>query len=165
MGLWPIFVFGCVVGDMSREQSVEEIVRPVVEGMGYEFVGLEYFPQGRRSMLRLYIDAADGVTIDDCEQVSYQVSGVLDVEDPIKSAYVLEVSSPGDDRPLFRPEQYVRFTGRRVTVRLAAPQEGRRKYTGVLQGVSGENVLLDEDGVQVSVPFGQIEKARLVPEK
>ncbi len=144
--------------------TLEELVRPVVEGMNYEYVGVEYFPQGARTVLRLYIDSPDGITLDDCEQVSHQISGVLDVEDPIRGEYVLEVSSPGDDRPLFTREQFQRFYAHRVTLRLSLPLNGRRKFTGVLDDLVDDNVVLIEDGNKLEIPFDQIDKARLAPE-
>jgi ribosome maturation factor RimP len=146
------------------EQTLSELLTPVVAGLGLEFVGLEYAPQGAYSLLRIYIDAPAGVTVEDCERVSHQVSGVLEVEDPIKSHYTLEVSSPGLDRPLFTPDHYARFAGERVKVRLRVPVEGRRNLTGVLTQVTDTGVTVDVEGVLVSVTFDQIDRARLVPE-
>ncbi|UCC57184.1 MAG: ribosome maturation factor RimP, partial [Gammaproteobacteria bacterium] len=93
-----------------------------------------------------------------------QVSGVLDVEDPIQGHYTLEVSSPGNDRLLFRPQDFERFAGSLVKVRLDLPLAGRRKFKGRLQGLEGENVVIEQDGEPVSLPLDQIEEARLVPE-
>ena len=112
----------------------------------------------------MYIDSEQGITVDDCQKVSYQVSGVLDVNDPIPGHYTLEVSSPGMDRLLFRPDDYRRFAGSLVKLRLAYPVEGRRKFTGRLQGLEDGNVLLELDGEQLSLPLDQVDQARLVPE-
>jgi len=145
--------------------QIGELLAPAVQAMGYELVGVEYrsgSPGG--SLLRVYIDNAQGITVDDCQAVSYQVSGILDVEDPIPGHYTLEVSSPGLDRLLFKRDDYERFTGSLVKLRLAFPLEGRRKYQGRLQGLDGDNVVIDQDGDQISLPFDQIEQARLVPE-
>ena len=159
----PFLFYGfSVVG--AVEQTLSELLTPVVAGLGLEFVGLEYAPQGAYSLLRIYIDAPAGVTVEDCERVSHQVSGVLEVEDPIKSHYTLEVSSPGLDRPLFTPDHYARFAGERVKVRLRVPVEGRRNLTGVLTQVTDTGVTVDVEGVLVSVTFDQIDRARLVPE-
>lgn len=186
VGLWPIFCFkgswsGFVFNWVDRKRVVRTghdfdmtirtqdaltaLLQPVVEGMGYEFVGLEYFQQGRRSVLRVYVDLTPGITLDDCERVSHQLSGVLDVESPIKGSYALEISSPGSDRLLFTREHYQRFAGRQVTVRLAVPVDGRRNFKGRLDGVDGDEVIVTDETEQVfRLPFEQIEKARLVPE-
>ena len=116
-------------------QAPDNMQRPIesaVQGLGYELVGVEYLPQGRRSLLRVYIDTPGGVTVDDCERVSHQVSGVLDVEDPIRGQYVLEVSSPGLDRPLFTAEHFQRFAGSRVRLRTSPPLDGRRNFSGLI---------------------------------
>lgn len=149
----------------QTQERLWQLLQPVVEAMGYEFVGVEFLAQGRRSLLRVYIDAPNGVTVDDCEQVSYQVSGVLEVEDFLKGAYTLEVSSPGFDRPLFTLEQFRRYCGQRVQLRLGSPHEGRRRVTGELREVRDASVVVvvEEEGAQIEVPFELIEKARLVP--
>ena len=144
-------------------QQLEALLAPVVEDLGFEFWGLEYF-RGRNAVLRIYIDGEDGVTVDDCADVSHQVSGVLDVEDPLPGEYLLEVSSPGLDRPLFTLAQWSRFPGARVQVRLLAPVDGRRKFTGRLKAVNGEVLVFDHDGETLHVPHAQVERANLVPE-
>ncbi len=150
---------------MATETSqLETLLAPVVEDLGYELLGVEYHPQGRRSVLRLYIDRPEGITIDDCEVVSREVSALLDVEDPIRGEYNLEVSSPGVDRPLFRAEHYLRFTGHRCKLRLVEPQEGRRNFIGTILGVEDACVILEVDGEPISLPLDQVEKANLVPE-
>ena len=148
----------------KRSLELENLLGPTVRDLGYELLGVEYLPQGRHSVLRLYIDRPEGITIDDCECVSREVSAVLDVEDPIRGEYHLEVSSPGTDRPLFRPEHYRRFRGQRCKLRLSEPVEGRRNYRGVIQDANDEYVSLEVDGETVSLPFGLVEKANLVPE-
>jgi len=90
----------------TKEQQIQALLEPTVEALGYELWGLEYLSQGRHSTLRLYIESEQGISIDDCAAVSEQVSSVLDVEDPITGEYTLEVSSPGMDRLLFKPDQY-----------------------------------------------------------
>jgi ribosome maturation factor RimP len=96
--------------------------------------------------------------------VSYQVSGVLDVEDPIAGHYTLEVSSPGLDRLLFKPEDFERFAGRLVKLRVIYPIEGQRKFKGRLLGLRDTNVVIKQDDQEISLPFDQVEQARLVPE-
>jgi ribosome maturation factor RimP len=133
--------------------------------MGYEVVGVELAGSGTRGrLLRVYIDREDGITVDDCAAVSHQLSGVLDVEDPIREHYTLEVSSPGLDRPLFTAAHFERFTGHPVKVRLARLVDKRRKLKGVLQGVRGEAVLIELEGQVLEIPLADIESARLVPE-
>jgi len=148
----------------AKLKQLEDIIRPVVEGLGYEFWGIEYRSRGYQSMLRVFIDDAEnGISIDDCEKVSRQVSGVMDVEDPIQSEYTLEVSSPGMDRPLFRLEQYEAFTGHQVQIRLRMAFEGRRKFQGVIRAVEGEDVVIVMDDHEYLLPFDSIEKAKIIP--
>jgi|TARA_Y100000589_G_scaffold148296_3_gene141765 ribosome maturation factor RimP len=148
----------------AKLKQLEDLLRPVVEGMGYTFWGLEFRSQGHHSLLRVFIDdAQNGITIDDCEKVSRQISGVMDVEDPIQTEYTLEVSSPGMDRPLFRLEQYQNFAGHQVQVRLRMAFEGRRKFQGVLKGVEGEDVVVVVDDHEYLLPFDSIERANIVP--
>lgn len=146
--------------------DLQKLLAPTVEGMGYELVGVEYAPAGKGSLLRVYIDSDAGVDVDDCAEVSHQISGFLDVEDPIRQAYRLEVSSPGLDRPLFVPEHFARFKGRRARIKLRAPIEhaSGRKLTVELAGVEGDNVRMTLDDVAFEVPLQQIDSARLVPE-
>jgi ribosome maturation factor RimP len=140
------------------------MLRPVVEGLGYEFWGIEYRPTGRHVLLRLFIDDADdGISVEDCEKVSRQVSGVLDVEDPIQGEYTLEVSSPGMDRPLFRPEHYRAWVGHMVQIKLRMAFEGRRKFKGLLNGMDGDDVAVIVDDHEYLLPFESIEKANIVP--
>lgn len=165
----------------KKVETLTELLAPAVAACGCELWGIEFFPQGRHSVLRIYIDlpagqesataaaegvdeeAGRGVSVDDCSRVSHQVSGILDVEDPIAGAYLLEVSSPGWDRPLFTPAQYKRFVGAEVTVRLTAPLQGRRRFKGSIQAVSDSAVDILADGTIVNIPFGAIDKANIVP--
>jgi ribosome maturation factor RimP len=151
---------------MKRDPlHIGDMLEPGIRSLGYELVGVEYQSGGRGGgLLRVYIDSEDGISADDCQKVSYQVSGVLDVEDPIPGHYTLEVSSPGLDRLLFRTGDFERFAGQLVKVRLAYPMEGQRRFKGRLVGMRGENVLIVEDEREISLPFDQIEQARLVPE-
>ena len=147
-------------------QAPEKLHRPIeaaVQGLGYELVGIEYHPQGRRSLLRVYIDTPDGVNVDDCERASRQISSALDVDDPIPGQYMLEVSSPGLDRPLFTAEHFQRFSGNRVKLRVSPPLDGRRNFSGVLVGMRDDAVVIVQDDEEVEVPLQHIEQARLVP--
>ncbi len=139
---------------------------PALEALGYELVGIEYLPQGRHALLRIYIDSERGITLEDCARASHQVSGVLDVEDPIQGSYSLEVSSPGLDRPLFRLEHFARFAGKPVRLRLRVPREGRRKFAGVIEGVQDGRILIrrDEEPLRLELAPDEIERANLIPE-
>lgn len=147
-------------------ENLTNLIEPVVEGLGYELVGIEYISQGRHSVLRIYIDSEQGVGLGDCERVSRQVSGVLDVEDPVPGQYVLEVSSPGLDRPLFKAEHYIRQLGHTVRLRLRRPQDKRRKFHGELVAADEKGIVLRdaETGQEVSLAYDEIEKANLEPE-
>ncbi|MCK5383275.1 MAG: ribosome maturation factor RimP [Gammaproteobacteria bacterium] len=142
-----------------------DMLEPGITSMGYELVGVEFQTGGKGGgLLRIYIDSEEGISADDCQKVSYQVSGVLDVEDPIPGHYTLEISSPGLDRMLFRPKDFERFAGQLIKVRTAYPIEGQRKFKGRLVGMQGDNVVFEQDDMEISLPFDQIEQARLVPE-
>lgn len=146
---------------VASVDMISDLLRPTVEALGLELWGIEHLSRGRSSLLRIYIDSPDGIAIEDCERVSRQVSGVLDVEDPLPGEYTLEVSSPGMDRPLFRFEQYAEFVGDVVNLRLRTPIDGRRKFKGVLEKAEAEQVTLTVDGDLVEIPFQQIDKANI----
>lgn len=142
---------------------ISDLIRPTVSALGVELWGVEHIVQGRFSVLRVYIDkGGDGITIEDCEKVSRQISGIFDVEDPIAGEYTLEVSSPGMDRPLFELAQFARYVGSVVAVRLRAPLEGRRKFKGVIQKVEADAVCLLVDEKEYVLPAATIDKANLV---
>ena len=146
-------------------KAIEELVRGVVEPMGYELVGVQYLTgQPGGNVLRVYIDKEGGVQLDDCTAVSHQLSGVLDVEDPIPGNYNLEISSPGLDRPLFEPGHYQRYIGQQVNIRLDPSIGGRRKYKGTLLGIEGRTIQVEVDGEVYSLDLDDIRDARLVPQ-
>jgi ribosome maturation factor RimP len=147
---------------MKQAAKIDGIIQPVIESMSYEYVGCEQLPQKAHSLLRIYIDKPGGVTIDDCTAVSRQLSGLLDVEEPMKEAYTLEVSSPGIERPLFALAQFKQFVGKQVAVKLYAPLQKRRKLSGVLLQVNDAEIVIEEEDRQYTVPFSAIAKANLV---
>ncbi|MAR00501.1 MAG: ribosome maturation factor RimP [Oceanospirillaceae bacterium] len=149
---------------MARHQQLTEMLAPVVESMGFVFWGLEFMSNGKHSMLRIFIDHEDGITVDNCADVSRQISSVLDVEDPISQEYNLEVSSPGMDRPIFTLEQYAALAGNIVEVRLRMAFDGRRKFKGRLVGVEQEDVVVHVDDNEYLLPFELIDKAHVVPQ-
>ena len=144
--------------------KLTNLLQPLVEELGYEFVGLEHSSNPKNALLRVYIDRDEGIDLDDCSKVSREVAALLDVEDPIAGHYNLEISSPGLDRPLFTPDQFQQFTGEEVKVTLFAPEDGRRKFRGRIVAVEGENIQLNVDNIEVVLNFGNIAKAKLVPD-
>src|SRR6201996_335777 len=139
------------------------LIEPVLAQLGYELVELEYAAGRTSAVVRIFIDQAAGISVDDCERVSRDVAALLDVDGPIPTAYTLEGSSPGFDRVLRTPVHFERFVGERVFVELQAPRAGRKRYTGILQTVSAAGIGLEVDKQTVEVPFGEIAKARLAP--
>jgi ribosome maturation factor RimP len=164
VGRRPIFLLP-VVKMRENLQTLKRVLTSVVEAMGYEWVGMEFHPRHANALLRIYIDSMTGVTLEDCQRVSHQVSGVLDVENPIDGQYTLEVSSPGLDRPLFEARHFERFAGSEVRLQLRELLNGRRKLIGCLRGMhDGNVVIVDSEGQEWQVPFERIEKARLAPQ-
>lgn len=147
----------------SKQEVLHNLIEPVVVSLGCELWGLEYLTQGRYTTLRIFIDGPNGVSLEDCEKVSRQVSAVMDVEDPIDGEYTLEVSSPGMDRPLYTPAHYARYVGETVSLRLRMAREGRRKFKGTIVKVDGEDVTLNVDGKEILIPVDAIDKSNIVP--
>jgi ribosome maturation factor RimP len=150
---------------MLRERLIQ-LLRPVVDGLGYELWELEYAGRGG-GLLRLYIDSRDPaapITVEDCERVSRQVSETLDAADPIPAEYTLEVSSPGLDRVLRTHAHFARFAGEQVRVEMQSAVNGRKRFTGRLQQVSESELVLEIEGGTVSLPIDGIHKARLAPD-
>lgn len=146
-------------------RDLTPLFEPVIESMGYELVGIEFIGGGGHGTLRVYIDREEGVSLDDCAAISHQVSGILDVEEPIRQAYDLEISSPGIDRPLFKLEDYERFAGRMAKIKMAVAADGRRHFKGRLRGVAEAGmVTIEVDGQDFDLPFADIARANLVGE-
>lgn len=150
---------------MATIDRLEELLRPVVEDLGYEYVGIEYASNPKNRVVRLYIDQPEtGIGLEDCETVSREVSAVMDVEEPVSGQYTLEVSSPGIERPLFTAEQFGRYLGEEASVQLQLPMDGRRKFRGTIVAVTDESVRLLVDGQEVDLPVSVMAKARLKPD-
>jgi ribosome maturation factor RimP len=147
---------------MAVSDQIEALVQVPIESLGYMLVGVEYIKNGRDTVLRIYIDAEQGISIEDCERVSHQVNGILEVEDPISTAYSLEVSSPGFDRPLFKQKDFEQFVGAEAKISMKLPIQGRRNFKGQLHGFSDGNILIEVDGELYDLPLTKLAKARLV---
>ena len=145
------------------EKKLTDMLRPAVDALGFEMVGVEFVRAGKHSILRVYIDHENGIDVDDCADVSHQVSAILDVEDPINTEYNLEVSSPGMDRPLFTEAHYERFLGETVTIRLAVPMDNRRNFKGQLLKCENGMVTVRVDNQDFTLAVNNIEKGNLVP--
>ena len=146
----------------TLEQNLQEMLQGAVEDLGCELWGIECQRAGRFMTVRLFIDKEGGVTVDDCANVSRQVSAILDVEDPIADKYNLEVSSPGLDRPLFTLPQFERYIGQDIAVHLRIPVMERRKWQGKLERIENDMVILIVDGQEQVLVFGNIQKANVV---
>ena len=142
-------------------EKIETIVAPILEERLLELVEVEFRPSGKRWLLRIYIDKEGGVTIDDCEYVSRELSRVLDVEDPIEHPYTLEVSSPGLTRALKKLSDFVRYKGRKCRIITGQEVEGRHEFVGKIVDTTGEDVLVQEKIDMFTIPICAIKKAHL----
>ena len=147
----------------NKDLQIEELIVPTVEALGAYVWGVEYLNQGRKSLLRIFVEREEGVSVDLCAEVSRHVSDLLDVEEIMPSAYTLEVSSPGIDRLLFKSEQYAAHVVERLDVRINFPFEGRKKIVGTLAGLEKNTVVLQVDEDEYLLPLENVQKARLVP--
>jgi ribosome maturation factor RimP len=150
-------------GGVLRDK-LEELLRPVVESAGCELWEIEYSPGRGNGLLRLYIDSAEGISVDDCERVSRAVSEVLDASDPIPGHYTLEVSSPGIERPLRTARQFAPFVGEQVFVEMVHPVDERRRFKGPLVEAGPETIVVEVDGRRHALPVLGIRKAHLAPD-
>lgn len=150
----------------SGDQVLKQLLQPVVEAMDCELWGIELQMGGKAKLLRIFIDRDEevGVGVDDCERVSRQASAILDVEDVISGEYILEVSSPGMDRPLYELDHYARYLGEEISLRLRFPYEGRRNYKGRLKAIEGDEIVVVVTDNEFLFPVEGIEKANLVPQ-
>ena len=154
--------------------ALMRLLEPPIEALGFELIDVEFAREGRGGVLRIYIDRAGGesrgdgdqakITVDDCATASHAVSRVLEIEDPIKGHYTLEVSSPGFDRILRKRAHFERFVGERIFAELKVPVEGRRRFVGVLKSIAGDSIVIEVDGQSHELPFERIQKARLRPQ-
>ena len=144
-------------------QDLTAIFEPVIQSMGYELVGIEFVGSTQHGTLRVYIDHENGIGVDDCVAISHQLSGILDVEEPIQQAFDLEVSSPGINRPLFKARDYEQFSGHSAKIKMLVAVDGRKNFKGELQGVvDSKTVLIMVDNESYELPISDIAKANLV---
>jgi ribosome maturation factor RimP len=146
-----------------KQDKLSELLAPTIEDLGYRFWGLEYQVRKVDALLRVYIDHENGISVDDCANVSHEISGILDVEEPITMAYILEVSSPGMDRILFNVEQFAEYAGKEVKIKLNQMVEGRRKIKGKILSTDGENITIGMEDGEITIEFDQIMRARVNP--
>ncbi len=144
--------------------AIETVIEPVVTGLGYEFVGAQFGQGENGQTLRVFIDTENGVVVEDCVAVSHQLSAVLDVEDTIKSAYQLEVSSPGVDRPLFTEAQFAAQLNQTVKVKMMSAVDGRRNFKGQVVEVKDGAAVIEVDNLDFSLTVADIEEAYLIAE-
>lgn len=146
---------------INIERKVEELVKPLIEEAGYELIALEYVKEGTDWYLRFFIDHPRGITIDDCETISRKIEEVLDRVDPIPGSYILEVSSPGIERPLRSEEDFIKYQGSLVLINTYAPIEGKKSFKGILKGSSADEIIVTVDKKDLSIPRKLISKAQL----
>ncbi len=146
----------------SRTAVLTALIEPIINAMGYQLWGVEYLGQGKHSILRVYLDKAGGVDIEDCAKASRQISSLLDVEDPISGEYTLEVSSPGLDRVLFSLEHFQEYSGYHAKIRLTETFEGQRNFIGQIKAVKNDEVVLIIGDEEYILPYELIEKANLI---
>lgn len=161
-GLCPLFLFlGLGVVKDATIARVWELAAPLAEGQGMEIVDIEFRHEGNRGgpVLRLFLDKEGGPNVDDLSRVSRQLSELLDARDTIDGAYILEVSSPGINRPLKKPEHFARFVGKRIRIRTRDLIDGRRSFLGILGQVAADSVILNQEGKRYQIPFSMIEKS------
>jgi len=160
---------GKTIGTDMDTLALAQRFSEVLADLQLECLGVEFSPSQGQSTLRVYLDVLDRsggreVGIDDCEAASRELSALLDVEDPVPGHYVLEVSSPGIDRPLFTAEQFARVLGQEVKILLKAPIEGRRRLRGKLVQVQGERIVLEAEGKTFEFDHADVDSARVVPD-
>lgn len=161
MGYVPI---SCLRGTVDLDDRLKVMIEPIVAGLGCELWGIELLAQGNQPTLKIYIDSPSGIGVEDCARVSRQVSSLLDVEEPLKGKYLLEVSSPGMDRNLYTLEQFREYLGANVKIRLRSPFEGRRNFSGQVCGVEDGDVVLRVDDNEYLLPFDAIDRASIIPD-
>ena len=142
-------------------QKVWGHIEPHLLEQGYELIEVEYALQSGQWALRVFIDRAEGITLDDCQAASQLLSPILDEAELVKGSYVLEVSSPGFDRPVRRPQDFQKYAGERVKLKTVAPVSGRKRFTGVLKGFRDGLIIIECDGTPYNIHIDNLHKANL----
>ncbi len=174
MGQWLIFWFWVIQNCVTKNVwgfivrvpvGLTELLEPAVEALGYDLIGIEYHSQGKHSILRLFIDSLEGINADDCGAVSHQISGILDVEEPIKGAFSLEVSSPGLERPLFKLKHYEQFIGHNIKLKLREAVGTQKKFKGEISHIEGSRIFIFCEDIKSEVSFeiDEVDKANIIP--
>ena len=147
---------------MQAVREVSFLIEPILDEMEIELVDVEYLSEGGRWILRIYVDRDEGITLDDCVRVSREIGDLIDVKDLFQQPYVLEVSSPGLNRPLKKEKDFVRAVGKDVNIRMAAPVDGRRNFKGKLQAFEDGVLCVTANDDRFLLLYGGVEKANLV---
>lgn len=142
--------------------SMESLLSPIAEGLGYVLWGVEFRSSQKHALLKVFIDSEDGITADDCSAVSHQISGLLDVEDPIDVPYTLEVSSPGIARPLMKIAHFEQYIGSPVKVRLSWAVNDRKNLVGKITQVQADEIVMEVEGQEFTFPFNAVKRANLI---
>ncbi|NDY96573.1 ribosome maturation factor RimP [Wenzhouxiangella limi] len=150
---------------MAISDRLQALLEPIIDDLGYELVGVEYLPNPKNRVVRVFIDhEPDGIGVEDCERVSREVSALMDVEEPVPGQYTLEVSSPGVERPLFTGAHFARFVGETASVQMAVPIDNRRRFKGVIVAADDRTVTLEVDGQAVELAVADMVRAHLAPD-
>lgn len=150
---------------MAVSDRLQTLLEPVIDDLGYELVGVEYLPNPKNRVVRVFIDRdPDGIGVEDCELVSREVSALMDVEEPVPGQYTLEVSSPGVERPLFTAAHFARFVGETAAVQMAVPIENRRRFKGVIVAADDRTATLEVDGQTFELAVADMARAHLAPD-
>lgn len=158
------FVAGARRETVLTRTELQDLLEPGAEALGFEVLAVEMTGSPGQSVVRVYIDGPEGVTVDDCARASHQFSAILDVEDPIPGQYTLEVSSPGLDRPLTKARHFQAVVGQQIRVKTDVALEGRKRFRGRLQCADSDSLEMLVDGETYRIPLSRVAKARLVPE-
>ena len=152
------------MGKVPIAQSVIELIQPALLANGFELIDVEFKKEGKNWTLRIYIDKENGVTITDCQKVSGLVGDLIEVEDFITPGYILEVSSPGLNRTLKKEKDFIRLSGKKISVQCHVPLNGQKKFIGFLTKFKDKSIHLEMDGQLYSIPLNRVSKANLIIE-
>lgn len=150
------------MGKGNISQLVTTLIQPAVDDEGLDLVDVEFKKEGKNWYLRIFIEKAQGVTLEDCQNISHRIEDLIEIESIISRQYILEVSSPGLDRPLKSAKDFLRNKNRPVAITVFSPLQGRKNFSGVIKTVREQSLILDEQGTELEIPLEKIAKAKLV---